>query len=138
MKCKATDASGSPRIAGHLAQGSDRGKLVTTVLRCLEACQGKAELKAEFIQLRAKGLPYVRIAERLGVAKSTLANWNAELEAEIASARAMELEALQEEYFLLKEGRITLLGEQLLRLRGELASRDLSGVSTDKLLELLL
>ena len=107
-------------------------------MRCLEACQGKAELKAEFIQLRAKGLPYVRIAERLGVAKSTLANWNSELEAEIASARAMELEALQAEFFVLKEGRITLLGEQLRRLRGELAGRDLTEVSTDRLLELLL
>ena len=80
----------------------------------------------------------MRIAERLGVAKSTLANWNAELEAEIASARAMELEALQAEYFVLKEGRIKLLGEQLLRLRGELANRDLREVPTDKLLELLL
>ena len=104
----------------------------------LDACRGKAELKAEFVQLRAKGLPYLRIAERLGVAKSTLANWNAELEAEIASAKAMELEALQEQFFLLKEGRITLLGEQLRRLRGELANRDLAGVPTDKLLELVL
>jgi hypothetical protein len=67
--------------------------------------RGKAELKADFVQLRAKGLPYVRIAEQLSVAKSTLANWNAELEAQIASARAMELEVLQEEFFLLKEGR---------------------------------
>ncbi len=95
-------------------------------------------MKADFVQLRAKGLPYVRIAERLGVAKSTLANWNAELEAQIASARAMELEVLQEEFFLLKEGRIRLLGEQLQRLRQELASRELSSVPTDKLLELLL
>ena len=100
--------------------------------------QGKAEVKADFVQLRAKGLPYLRIAERLGVAKSTLANWNAELEAQIASARAMELEALQEEFFLLKEGRIRLLGEQLQRLRQELADRDLSSVPTDKLMELLL
>src|SRR3954451_20898126 len=113
MKCKATDASGSPRMSGHPAQDSDREEFVTAILRCLEACQGKAELKAEFIQLRAKGWPYVRIAERLGVAKSTLANWNAELEAEVASARAMELEALQAEFFVLKEGRIKLLGEQL-------------------------
>ncbi len=111
---------------------------MTAVLHRFEACQGKAELKAEFIQLRAKGLPYVRIAERLGVAKSTLANWNAELEAEIASARAMELEALQAEFFVLKEGRITILGEQLQRLRGELASRGLTDVPTERLLELLL
>ena len=111
---------------------------MAAALHCLEVQSGKAELKTEFVQLRAKGLPYVRIAERLGVAKSTLANWNAELEAEIASARAMELEALQEEFFLLKEGRITLLGEQLQRLRGELASRDLTEVATERLLELLL
>jgi transposase-like protein len=99
---------------------------------------GRTELKAEFVLLRAKGLPYAKIARRLGVAKSTLANWNAELEAEIASARALELEALQEQFFLLKEGRIRLLGEQLERIRAELAGRDLSGVAPDKLLDLLL
>ncbi len=104
----------------------------------LAPMRGKTELKGEFIALRARGLTYVKIAERLGVAKSTLANWNAELEAEIASARAMELEALQAEYFVLKEGRITLLGEQLQRLRAELSSRDLTTISTDRLLELLL
>jgi hypothetical protein len=99
---------------------------------------GKAELKAEFVLLRAKGLPYARIARRLRVAKSTLANWNAELEAEIASARAMELETLQEQFFLLKEGRIKLLGEQVKRLRDELAGRNLADVPADKLMELLL
>jgi hypothetical protein len=50
----------------------------------------------------------------------------------------MELEALQEQFFLLKEGRIRFLGEQLLRLRGELAGRDLADVPTDRLFELLL
>ncbi len=104
----------------------------------LRAQRGKTELKSEFVQLRAKGLPYAKIAERLGVAKSTLANWNAELEAEIASARAMELEALQEEYFLLKEGRIRLLGEQLRRIRDELAGRNLADLSTDRLMDLML
>ena len=104
----------------------------------LEQERGKVELKEDFIRLRAQGLSYAKIAERLGVAKSTLANWNADLEAEIASARAMELEALQEEYFLLKEKRISLLGEQLRRLRDELETRDLSEVTTEKLLELQL
>ena len=98
----------------------------------------KAELKAEFVLLRAKGLPYVKMARRLGVTKSTLANWNAEFEAEVASARAVELEALQEQFFLLKEGRIRLLGEQLKRLRDALASRDLADVPTERVLELLL
>jgi len=99
---------------------------------------GKEEQKRRFIELRAKGHGYARIAEELGVSKGTLTNWNAELETEIARAKAAELEALQEEFFLLKEGRIRLLGEQLAAIRAEIGSRDLSKVNTGKLLELLL
>ncbi len=104
----------------------------------LDQERGKLELKEDFIRFRAKGLSYAKIAEKIGVAKSTLANWNADLEAEIASAKAMELEVLQEEFFLLKEKRIRLLGEQLRRLQDELSERDLSEVPTEKLLELQL
>ena len=99
---------------------------------------GKEELKSKFIHLRAKGNSYTRIAGELGVSKGTLVNWNAELEAEIAQARSVELEALQEEFFLLKEGRIRLLGEQLKAIQNEIGKRDLSKVKTDKLMELQL
>lgn len=99
---------------------------------------GKEEQKSRFILLRAKGNSYARIAEELGVSKGTLVNWNAELEAEIAQARSVELEALQEEFFLLKEGRIRLLGEQLKTIQAEIGKRDLSKVKTEKLLELQL
>ena len=97
---------------------------------------GKEEQKGRFIHLRAKGNSYARIAKQLGVSKGTLVNWNTELEAEIAQARSVELEALQEEYYLLKEGRIRLLGEQLKAIQGEISKRDLSKVKTDKLMEL--
>ena len=99
---------------------------------------GKEEQKCRFVMLRAKGYSYARIARELGVSKGTLAAWNMELEAEIARARAMELEALQEEFFLLKEGRIRLIGEQLKAIQTEIGKRDLSKVNTDKLLELQL
>jgi len=99
---------------------------------------GKVELRTLFVELRAKGWSYRRIARKLGVGKSTLANWSQELDAEIASLRAMELEGLQEQYYLLKEGRIRLLGGLLKKLRQEALSRDLSSVPTDRLLELLL
>ena len=99
---------------------------------------GKLELKAQFVGLRAKGWSYRRIARQLHVSKSTLANWSQELEEEIASLKAMELEALYETYYLLKEGRIRLLGGVLRKIKAELRSRSLSDVSTDKLLELLL
>jgi len=99
---------------------------------------GRIELKYQFVELRAKGWSYARIARKLKVSKSTLSNWRAELEADIASLRAMELDALYERYYMLKEGRIKQLGGQVKAIIKELKSRDLSEVSTEKLLELLL
>ena len=99
---------------------------------------GKEEQKAKFIQLRAKGYSFAKIAKELRISKSTLSNWSQELEEQIAKAKAMELEALQEEYYILKEGRIKLLGEQLRAIHQELNGRDLSKVNTDRLMELQL
>lgn len=106
--------------------------------RPLSADPGKVELRVLFVQLRAKGYSFSKIARRLKISKTTLASWSKELDEEIASLKAMELEALQEQYFLLKEGRIRLLGGLLKRLQKEALSRKLSDVSTEKLLELLL
>lgn len=99
---------------------------------------GKEEQKSRFIHLRAKGYSYARIAKELKVSTSTLTNWNQELQQEVSQARAMELEALQEEYFVLKEGRIRLLGNQLKAIQKEMSGRDLSKVSTEKLMDLQL
>ena len=99
---------------------------------------GKEEQKNKFIRLRAKGNSFAKIAKELKISKSTLSNWSQELGELIAEAKAMELEALQEEFFLLKEGRIRLLGEQLKVIQAEIGKRDLSKVKTDKLMELQL
>lgn len=98
---------------------------------------GRLERKRQFVVLRAKGWSLRRCAEAIGVSKSTLSTWSHELEAEIASLKAMELEALYEQFHLSKEARIQTLGEQVAALRQELDRRDLSEVSTEKLLELL-
>jgi transposase len=97
---------------------------------------GRLEQKSQFIELRAKGWSYTRIAKKLKVAKSTLSNWSQELEGEIASLRAMELEALYERYYLAKQARLKLLGEQLRKVKAELAGRSLEDISTEKLLEM--
>ena len=97
---------------------------------------GKLELKSQFVELRAKGWSYVKISRRLKVSKNTLTNWGAELEGEIASLKAMEMEALHEKYFMNKESRIRLLGEQLKEIKDELKRRGLDDVSTDRLLEM--
>ena len=103
-----------------------------------DAALGKEEQKHRFVVMRAKGYSYARIGRELGVSKGTLTAWSAEMEAEVARTRAMELEALQEEFFLLKEGRIRLIGGQLKAIQAEIGRRDLSKVGTAKLLELLL
>ena len=96
------------------------------------------ETKERFIELRAKGWSFDKIAKELGKAKQTLIDWSKELKDEIANRKALELEALYEKYYLLKESRLKTFGELLGKLRKEVMSRDLSELPTDKLLDLLL
>ena len=96
------------------------------------------ETKEKFIELRAKGYSFDKIAQEIGKAKQTLIDWSKELQSEIANRKALELEVLYEKYYLLKEHRIQTFGGMLSKITKELESRDLSDVPTDKLLELLL
>jgi len=96
------------------------------------------ETKERFIELRAKGWSFDKIAKELGKAKQTLINWSKELEDEITNLKALELEALYEKHYLLKENRIETFGAMLTKIKKEVESRDLSDVPTDKLLDLFL
>ena len=96
------------------------------------------DVKKSFIELRAKGYSFDKIAKELGKAKQTLIDWSKELQEEIANVKALELEALQEEFYLAKEDRLKRFGGMLKQLRDEVENRDLSDVPTDKLLELYL
>jgi len=93
--------------------------------------------KESFIELRARGLSFDKIARRLKVCKQTLIDWGRDLEEEIANLKAVELEALYEKYFLLKESRIKTFGELLGRINKELETRNLSDIPTDKLLDIM-
>ena len=94
--------------------------------------------KKKFIELRATGLTYNAIAEELGVSTRTLIRWSKDFQEEIANLKATELEALQEEYYMKKEKKITLFGEKLKDLINELSKRDLSEVPTEKLFDLMI
>lgn len=96
------------------------------------------ETKEGFIELRAKGWSFDKIAKELGKAKQTLIDWSKEYKEEIANLKALQLEALYEKYYLLKENRITTFGIMLIKIKEEIERRDLSDVPTDKLLDLLL
>jgi transcriptional regulator with XRE-family HTH domain len=96
------------------------------------------ETKEKFIELRAKGWSFDRIAKELGRAKQTLIDWSKDLQEEIANRKALELEALYETYYLQRESRLQMFGAMLTKIKEEVESRDLSDVPTDKLLELFL
>ena len=96
------------------------------------------EDKLKFIELRAKGCSFETISKKLNKSKQTLVDWSKELQEEIANCKAMELEALYEQFYLLKEARISNFGAILTKVTQELKSRDLSKVSTARLLELYL
>ena len=96
------------------------------------------DIKERFIELRAKGYSFDKIAKELGKAKQTLIDWSKELQDEIANVKALELEALYEKFYLLKESKITNYGTILSKITTELKSRDFSKVNTGQLLELYL
>ena len=96
------------------------------------------ETKRRFIELRAKGYSFDKIAKELGKAKQTLLDWSRELDQEIAQAKALELDSLYESYSLYKEARLKTLGEILSKLKNEVDNRDLTDLPTDRLLDLFL
>jgi transcriptional regulator with XRE-family HTH domain len=96
------------------------------------------ETKERFIELRAKGWSFDKIAKELGKAKQTLIDWSKDLQDEIANRKALELEALYENYYLLKEAKIKKYGAILSKITDELESRDFNNVPTGRLLELYL
>ena len=96
------------------------------------------ETKNKFIELRAKGYSFYKIAKELGIAKQTLIDWSKEFKNQIANLKAFELEVLQEKYFLSKKNRLETFGSLLGSIKKEIINRDLSDVPTDKLLDLFL
>ena len=95
----------------------------------------KLDKQAEFIKLRAKGLSLRQCGEALGTNKDTCNKWDRELKAQIAKHRSERLQDVYTEYGMYKEARIKALGTALNNISDELSSRDLSDVSTDKLLD---
>ena len=95
-------------------------------------------VQEKFVELRARGWSFDRIAKELKVSKQTLINWSRELTVEIRNLRQIEHEVLLEQFALTREGRIQFLGDLVKKLREELAARSLATVSTERLVDLTL
>lgn len=92
--------------------------------------------QVEFIQLRATGMSFAKISEKLKVSKPTLIQWGKDFELDISNLRTIEQEALREKYLITKEKRIEMLGDSLDKVKQELAKRDFSEIPTEKLFSL--
>ena len=91
------------------------------------------ETKRRFIELRAKGYSFDKIAKELGKAKQTLLDWSRELDQEKAQAKSLELDSLYESYSLYKEVRLKTLVEILSKLKKEVDKKGLTDLPTDRL-----
>jgi len=96
--------------------------------------EDKTDKQREFIELRAKGNSFDRIAKKIGVSKGTLISWSKDLDIELTNYKAIETDLLLDEHKISKRHQLELYGSQLVKVRKELDDRDLKDVSTDKLL----
>lgn len=94
-----------------------------------------AEIKAEYIRLRAEGQSYSAIAEQLHISKTTCSAWERELSERIDEQKRARLAELCESYSITKEARIKRLGDTLDKINEALERADFSQVDPAKLLD---
>jgi transcriptional regulator with XRE-family HTH domain len=87
-----------------------------------------------FIELRVQGWSFARLAEELHVSKPTLIEWSRKHQHTIANLVAIEREERLNQLLATTEERVRLLGAELRSAETELAKRDLSTLSTGRLL----
>ena len=94
------------------------------------------ETQQKFIDLRARGRSFARMAEELQVSKRTLIEWSRKFQFEIQNQRAIEMEVLRERYLNGREEEVLQLGERLREVEAELATREVAELSTPRLFTL--
>lgn len=97
-----------------------------------------SESKERFLELRAQGKSLRSIESDTGTNRRTLSKWERESKEELANLKAIELDALREEYWLTRQARIKIYGDQRQRTIEEFKIRDLSEVPTPKLVDIFL
>jgi transcriptional regulator len=94
-----------------------------------------SDKKMKFIELRARGWSFDRIASEIGVSKPTLMKINKKYAARIAEAKRIVLEEAQEKHYLSALKKIELYGNRLLKIKDVLDKRDFSGFTTGELVK---
>ena len=94
------------------------------------------EKRRRFIQLRACGLSFRKIAEQLNISTPTLVKWSRILDVHINNAQLIEFEVLMEEYLATRRHRVKVLASQLNNVTKQLLDCDLSKIPPHRLLEM--
>lgn len=94
-----------------------------------------ADLKKDYVQLRAEGKSYSAICDQLHISKSTCTKWEKAFAAQIDELKRAELAELCESYGMTKEARIKRLGDTLEKINAALEQADFSEVDPAKLLD---
>ena len=94
------------------------------------------ETVQKFIELRAQGWSFARIAVELGVAKSTLTEWSRKFRFEVHNRRALMLDDLQDRVLGTVQSRVESLADNLAKVENELRQRGLAELSTSQLYSL--
>lgn len=100
------------------------------------------EQVGKFVELRAKGYSYDRIAELTGTSKPTLLKWSTEYSRQLKEAEHFEMNSLLSQYGIMRQSRVqaysSMLGKALQELKKRAEETDYSEVPTDKLLRIAL
>ncbi len=95
------------------------------------------ETKKKFVELRALGHSFDNISSEINVSKPTLIEWSKKFGKDISELETTMMQDLHLQYKISKEARKQILGCQILAIINELRSRDLKGVRTEKLMDML-
>jgi len=95
------------------------------------------DVKEQFIELRAQGMSYNKISEKIDASVPTLMKWDKELNREIRELKFIRFEELKEKYLMNKQARLEGYGDALEKAKNELKARDFKDVSSDKLLSII-
>ena len=90
--------------------------------------------KMKFVELRASGMSYRKIAAETGISRDTLRKWNNELQDEIEAEKAEKIREIRSAFAADRESRLERLAQVLQRLDDAIDAADFSQMPPDKLL----
>jgi len=94
------------------------------------------EEQERFIELRAKGFSFEKIAAEIGVSKPTLIKWQVEFDKQIANIEFIEVQALLEQHRLNRRAKIEETAIQLEKVIKAIEDKDLNNESLKDLLRM--